>query len=280
MKQFGFFHPFYMFCSKALYRDVALNWRGTCFGYLFVLLLLSWLLFVVKLNLMLTSFIDQNVPAILEKMPAITIKDGKVSADVEQPYIINLENGQPIAILDTTGKYTSLDNTPAKILLTSSALVIRKSETETQTVDLSKVKDLSVNKSLLGSWVDMVVKWACPLLFLCALPFSFAYRVIQALLYAAIGTIFVSSLRGSLGYSAVLRMAVIAVTPVILLDTLIFLAGVTIRAPLFTYWPICFGIAMVCLYRGVQAAVASPPPATGVPEPAVEVIPGGFNRPQ
>lgn len=281
MKQFGFFHPFYMaFYSKALYRDVALNWRGTCFGYLFVLLLFSWLLFVVKFHLMLVGFVDKNLPVILEKVPPITIKDGKVSVDAKQPYFINSKDGQPIAILDTTGQYKSLDNTRGYVLLTDSALIIRKSPSETQTVDLSRVKEFSFQKSVVRRWVDFAVQWAAPLFFLLALPFSFAYRIVQTLLYAAIGTAFVSSLRGSLPFSAVLRLAVMAVTPVIVLDTVILLAGVEIPFVMFTYWPLCIGIALVYLYQGVKAALASPPPEAGMPEPAVEVIPGGFDRPQ
>jgi len=280
MKQFGFFHPFYMsFYSKALYRDVALNWRGTCFGYLFVLLLFSWLLFAVKVHLSLVHFVDQNLPVVLEKIPDIKIKDGKVSVDAKQPLIINAEKGEPLFILDTTGQYKSLDNTRAKVLLTDSALIFRKSPAETQTMDLSKIKDLSFDKSMVKYWVDIALTWAAPVIFLFALPFAFAYRIIQTLIYAAIGTAFVSSLRGSLAFSAVLRLAVISVTPVIVLDTVIFLAGVTIPWPLFSYWPACFGIAMIYLYRGVRAALENPP-ATGMPEPAAEVIPGGFDRPQ
>ncbi len=51
MKRFGLFHPIWMsFYSRALYRDVAQNWKGTGFLYLLFLLALSWIHPIVQLH--------------------------------------------------------------------------------------------------------------------------------------------------------------------------------------------------------------------------------------
>ena len=60
------------------------------------------------------------------------------------------------------------------------------------------------------------------------LAFSLSFRIMQSLLYGAIALLFASMLKTDLPYPAGVRLAVVAVTPVLLLDTLLSLTGLSI----------------------------------------------------
>jgi hypothetical protein len=59
-----------------------------------------------------------------------------------------------------------------------------------------------------------------------ALLSSYVYRIIQALIFAALGLLFASFCKVSLSYAALLRLAIVAMTPCMIIKTAFGLAGV------------------------------------------------------
>jgi hypothetical protein len=251
MKRYTILHPLWMsFFSGSLYRDVGRTWRGAAFTYLLLLLALNWIPFMVRLQIGLVRFVKNDAPALVRQIPSVRIQKGEVSTDVQTPYFINApKTGKPLAIIDLTGQYTSLDNSEAKILLTKTRAIIRQSPTETRIYDLSYIQSFSLDRARVESWLSVLKIWFVVLAYPLALLLSFAYRIVQALIYAVIGLVFSKILRASLSYPALVRLAVIAVTPAVWIDTARGLLG--IRVPF--WWPICFAIAMVYLFYGVHA---------------------------
>ncbi len=155
-KVFGSFSP--RFYKKAVY--------GACGGavkYLFLLVLLVSLVlstyFIFSWRIGTLKFLKEekgNLQNILKEWTVpITIKDGKVSADVEQPYIKEFgPEGKPpdfVFIIDTKGGVTSLEGYRQGILLTENSLILQTQEqTETESEknikkwDLSKIKSFSI----------------------------------------------------------------------------------------------------------------------------------------
>ena len=126
--------------------------------------------------------------------------------------------------------------------------------------DLSKVKNFYVDRTIVTNWVAWGSKWASWVLIPIALVFSFIYRLIQGLIYGAIGMIFNNSFNAHLPYAALIRLSFVAVTPVMLLDTILSLANINVPAWSF----ICLAIAMLYLAMGVKANEQAPaPPAYG-----------------
>jgi len=226
MKGFSIIHaPILSFFSKEFYRDIGLYGKGFGFLYLLLLLVICSVPLTLNIRTSLSHYIDRKVPPLVEKLPRITITNGEVNADVPQPYYIKNPDGNGIfAIIDTTGQINSLVDTGAYALLTKTKLILRESDVEYRIYDLSKMKDFVLDKNQIMSWSNYVKKY----LFLVLYPFvvlgTFLLGIIHALLYGVIGNLFASLCRIKLSYDSLLRLAVIAVTPCIIVTT-VFVAA-------------------------------------------------------
>lgn len=247
------------FYSQPLYQDVARNWRGTGFAYLLMLLALCWVPEMAKMQSGFSNFVRGEGAQIVRQIPAITITDGEVSTDVDTPYFIkDPEKGKVLAIIDLTGKYSSLEDNPADMLLTKHQVFTRNNY-EVRTYDLKNVKSFKLDANRVQGWLEIARTWLVPVLYPCVLLFSFVYRIVQALIYGLCGLIIAKIVKAELKYLTLLRLAVIAVTPAIILETIRSVAGFSIP-----FWSLlCFAIAMGYLYFAVSAAAAreTGPPA-------------------
>ena len=223
MKRYSIFHPLVLsFFSKSLYRDVGKHWRGTGLLYLLVVLALVWIPTMIKGHLGMSKWVDGDSKEITKQIPAITISKGRVSTDVTTPYFIkDPKTGSDIAVIDTTGEYETLENTDAKLLLTKSKLIVSKNATETQTYDLSGVQSFYVDRARVEGWLAMLGRWFVPVLYPLALIFSFIFRAIQILIYALVGLLFARILHANLSFKTLMRLAAIAITPVLILNLIL-----------------------------------------------------------
>ncbi len=247
------------FCSKPLYQDVATNWRGTGFAYLLLLLALCWVPEMAKLQIGFSKYVREDAAKLVKQIPSITISDGEVSTDVETPYFIkDPEKGKVLAIIDLTGQYTSLDNSPADMLLTKHQVFTRNNY-EIRTYDLKGVKSFHLDQNRVQGWLNVARSWMLVVIYPFALLFSFVYRIVQALIYGACGMIIAKIVKVELEYLTLLRLAAVAVTPAVILDTIRSVGSIHI--PLWSL--LCFLIAMGYLFFAVNANTAreAAPPA-------------------
>lgn len=257
MKKFSIIHlPVLSFFSKDLYRDVGLSWKGLCFGYLLLLLAICWIPTMVRIHTGFSAFINNQAPPFIDQVPEITITDGQVSINEPQPYFIRVpDSNEIIAVIDTTGSIESPADANAFFLLTNNSIIARQSDFETRSFDLSQVKSFTVDSARITRWLNNIKKFLIVIMYPVALLSSYVYRIIQALIYAAVGLLFASLCRVSLSYGALLRLAVVAMTPCIIIKTVFALAG--------AYFP-CIGllyivITLAYLYFGVYACSQTPP---------------------
>ncbi|MGB1799613.1 MAG: DUF1189 domain-containing protein [Gammaproteobacteria bacterium] len=257
MSKYSIFQiPLLSFYSTDLYRDMALNKKGIGFGYLFLLLAFCWLIIIFALDNKIDVYLDEHSPALLNQIPEITIQNGMASIRESQPYYIDdPETGRPLAVIDTTGTINSLEQTEAVVLLTKNKVTFEKSKMETRTFELSEVGDMVIDSSLLSTWVEAAKSYMAVIMYPFALAGSFLYRIIQMLIYAAIGLVFASMLKVEPDYSQLLRLSVVAATPAILINTFLWVAGINI--PMVGL--IFFGMSMVYLYLGIKATIEIEP---------------------
>ena len=251
MKRFSIFHiPVLSFFSMELYREVGLYWKGVGFAYLLLLVAVCSIPRMFKFQKGLSHFINEEVPPIVEQVPRITITEGRVHVDEPQPYYIQApDSNEILAIIDTTGKVQSLVNTDALVLLTETELIQRQSNVEYRTYDLSNVEKFALDQDRIMGWLNIIKKVLVPVLYPFAVLGSFLFRIVQALIYAAIGLLFASWCRVRLSYDALIRLAVVAVTPCIIVRTIL---GVTpINLSMASLW--YFLMTMVYLFFAVKA---------------------------
>ncbi|MHC4553064.1 MAG: DUF1189 domain-containing protein [Planctomycetota bacterium] len=261
MKQYSIFHvPFMSFYSKALYRDVCLNWKGVAFGYLFLLVMVCLIPQLMKIHSGWTGFVENDLPSIVYQVPRITIEDGQASIEEPQPYtIVEPESGEVIVVIDTTGAVTSLKDAGAPVLLTRTKLITKKNEFQTQVIELSEIGDMVIDQDWINRWVGIIKPWVVPVICVFAIPFAYVRRMIQVLIYGAIGLLFARWRHSKRSYASLIRMSVLAMTPVLIVRTLLSLAS--IRVPFDGL--IGFGVVMGYLYFGVSACANHDEPGTG-----------------
>ncbi len=251
MRQYSIVHALTRsFHSKDLYRDVAENWNRVIFLYLLLLLSLASIPTISKIHVQMRQFAKVDAPAFIQQIPDITIEDGVVSIQEEMPYTIyNPETDEPFAIIDTTGTITSIKDLPVSILLLEDKLIGKKNERETRTYDLSEIKSFQLTEQKLTKWANVLEKWTAIVLFPIILITAYIGRLIQSLIYAAIGMIFVNITHAGLTYSALIRLALVAITPAVILDMARRGFGITI--PLWGL--MCFVISIAYIYFAVKA---------------------------
>lgn len=252
MRQYRLFQaPIMTFFSPRFYRDVALHWKGTGFAYLFLLLTISVIPNVVRVHNLIGDYIIDKTPAIISQVPHINIINGELSADVEQPYTIkDPDSGEVLVLIDTTGDIVSYEMVGAHSVLKKNELIFKKSEVETRIISLKKIEYFTIDQQKVSGWLDLLRKFFALFLF----PFSvvgvFVYRIIQMLVYAAIGLLFVKCCKSNISYQALIRLSVMAVSPIIVFSTVMGIINVNIPFQGIIY----FIVAMGYLFMGVKAA--------------------------
>lgn len=270
VKRFNIFQAlWFSFYSAPLYRDVSRHWKGTGLLYLLLVLALLWIPEMVHFQGTLAAFVAGEGRAFANQLPTITITRGEVSTDVETPHFIrDPKTDQVWAIIDLTGEYTSLQGTDARLLLTRNQLLMgreRGTIHETRVYDLSGVESFTLDSDRVMGWLELAASWLAILAYPVALLFSFIYRVVQVLIYAAIGLLIARSLKVALDYVALMRLTAVAITPAIVADTIRSVAEVSL--PL--WWLLAFAIAMGYLTFAIKAnaTVVDPYRPTAEPVP-------------
>ena len=266
-RRFSFFHGLSLsFFSKEFYVDVGRAWPGIGFAYLLFLLAVAWIPLVLRVHVGFQRFLETDAPKIVAQLPNIHIAKGQVQVDPPGRYEIkDPGTGKLMILIDP-----SIEGVPEQIpddaiILTRSRLIVRERSGQTRIQDLANVQSFSMTREDAARWMQLAGRWLAVVLYPFALLFSFIYRIVQVLIYAAIGIAFANAAKVGLSYPNLMRLTAVAITPAVLVDVLRDLAAIPI--PL---WPLlCFIIAMFYLHFAIHAirdaeaaaAMTVPPPA-------------------
>ena len=270
--RFTYFDALYQsFYAHSLYVDVARRWRGVGVLYLLLIVIISWLPDLVRMQISFHKLRGEASESFIRQIPAISITDGVASADVETPYFIkDPKDGKVLAIIDFTGQYTNLENGSAAMLLTRKEIITRQSGKETRIYSLSGVKHFSIDQTRMRHWVNLFLTWFVTAIAPIVIVFTYGFRIVQALIYAAMGLAFANWYHVKLPYSTLLRLACVALTPVVIFTTVTDLipAFHTIPGPLVGL--IHLAIAIWYISFAVKACADEPaelPPAPSTMAP-------------
>jgi hypothetical protein len=215
------------FYSRAAYRHAASEWRRFALVYLLALSLLHGVSAVYRFTTETAGIMDATAPLIAEQLPEIRIDGGRVRIAADEPYLIRTPDGErTVAVLDTTGTYRSLEGTEATVLLTEDRLLVRSGPERIRAFDLSGLDGFTLNRERMLRWVSGMMRWMPVVLFPFAVVAAFIYRLAQALLFAAVGRAAAAGFRHPLRFSSTFALAVLALTPTVILDALFAFLGV------------------------------------------------------
>jgi hypothetical protein len=272
LRRYSYFHALILsFFSKSLYQDVGRKWRGTGLAYLLVILALVWIPTVIKGHLGLKAFVENDAPGITQQIPAITITNGKASTDAPLPHLIkDPKSGDTIAIIDTRQAAEPENSESIPLVLTQTKLVTHKDARETRIYDLSSVGRFFIDRAKVEGWLATGKRWFFPILYPVGVLFSFIFRAIQILIYALIGLLFSRLLNVNLDYKALMRLAAVAITPMLVLD--LILEFVPVHIPFFALLGIAIELGYLFFAVKVNAETEMAP--VYQPPPAYPNIPG------
>lgn len=250
MRRYNILQPIWLaFFSKSLYRDVRENWRGITFAYLFLLAAICSLPIAYHLDNRITNAIfSQEMYAWFKQFPTVTIHQGQASINEPVPYYIkDFDAKDVIAIIDTSDSITMLEGSTAKLLLNSKQLLIKEKEQKVKTYHLTTVKDGSYN---VVNYIDNFKHYLhfalIFLLYPCLVLLLFILGLLEAVIYAALAKLFIKT---TLFYDALLRLAIIAITPQLFLIAILSLFSISIPYSLIIY----FALGMGYLFFAIEA---------------------------
>ena len=267
-RRYSFFHGLSLsFFSKEFYVDVGRAWTGVGFAYLLFLLAVAWVPLVLRLHIGFQQFLKTDAPKIVAELPAmIRIERGQVQVDPPGRYEIkDPSTGKLMILIDASIEGLPEQMPEDAVILTRSRLIVRERAGQTRIQDLANVQSFSMTREDAARWLALGGRWLAIIFYPFALLFSFVYRVVQVLIYAAIGVAFANAAKVGVSYPNLMRITAVAITPAVLVDVLRDLAAIPI--PL---WPLlCFIIAMFYLHFAVHAireaeaasAANAPPPS-------------------
>jgi len=263
IKQFvGSFNP------KFYPKLVLTSWKDTV-KYLLILIFCTSFIFSVYWTTVFYKksfhFLDTKKETISkyvnEYLVPISIEDGLVTAEAEQPYIKEIkipgEKNSYIFIVDTTGQITSLDKYNAYgLLLTKDTLIMQESKDdglsrETKIYSLQKVKSfsirpsqkkdeyivvsfakdkfLSINKDFLKNLVVKISLMGWPMLLILGFLFSVSHRILQ-ILFVSLFVLLLNVIFGrKLKYENIFSLTAFAITLPLLLTLLSNMAFLKIK---------------------------------------------------
>lgn len=201
-----------------------------------------------------TRDVVRKIEPELAKLPKITIRDGKASADVPQPWVYRFGNDdhgrQIVFVIDTKGRGRGLRDDELGLLLERTQVTL-KWDDEENTFSLDKVPDMTIGPDTARAFIAHWMR---------RLPFYFAALFVAIFLFTKITQallLVLAALAGSarrpLRFGQLFSIGVYALGPAVLLDV----AAAFVPVP-FTIVLYC-AVAIVYAVLGARRASAPPP---------------------
>ncbi len=248
MRRYNMLQAIYLsFYSKRLYQDVAVNWSGNVFLYLLLVLALSWVIPTYWMQIGLERGHATFSKNIVPQIPVMEIKEGKITTPLAQPYVItDPRTNARMAVIDTQGQYKTPEEAKAPFLITKTE-IINKSYNETKIYRIPETLTATINPISINEFIGGFIQYSWIIFFICALLLSYLYRLIQTILYALFGMLLSKVNRMTLTYGQIYKIAIVALTPAIILSTIFTLVSFNFAYELMFY----FLLTMGYLYFGI-----------------------------
>jgi len=213
------------FFSKDLYQQVATKWKGFAFQYLVGMIFIAWLIIAGGLYLIIDTQLHGPLGDIINKLPAIKVKDGTMIIDKPSPYLVELKQGStsvPVAVFDVTTDEPKPD-TQAPFLLCKHSFFLGSGAQASQ-FEWKQFEGIDYNQSTYKSVADGVKTYLPIGLFVLGVPIWFIGLALQSFIYGAVGLAIAGMSNIKLTYAELVRLAVVAMTPGMIIEPLIKMA--------------------------------------------------------
>jgi len=273
------------FGSADFYRRVVLRWKGGALLYLFFLITLCWVITGTHFYLRLNEFVQQHLSLarqVVTQLPDLEIKAGKASIHESLPYIIhNPQNLKPLIIFETNKTAKEITQTQAPVIIAEDAFMMRAQAEKLgqpakthftyifppqmnlifNTAPLQQNSLFDANTMVVMSYYSLfspsLIKNTALLFTLTGIFFSFAGHALFALIWAGLGLLFLNFTHKKLRYAGIYRLAIVSLTPPLLIKTFLNLFHLHFFILLLLGWLLHFAYFSFALLSCQEKVVAS-----------------------
>lgn len=215
------------FYSGELYRDVAKNWGAGVIFYLLTLVALCSIFEVFSIQQDINANFENDAGSSIDKLamqfPLITLRNnGTIETTENRPYFIyDPDDKKLLMVIDTSGKYTTLENQSYDFLLTKTQYMTRKKNGAIQInhwpTGVEYVAHPDEIKETIKKWSTKLWVIIFPIFFIPV----FLWRLMVAGFYAIFGKLFSKIIGFQLEYFKILGLTIVALTPSMIVKTVL-----------------------------------------------------------
>lgn len=239
--------PGLAFHSERPYLAAARRWRGLGLGYLLFLATVVWLPAAVDLQRDFAWIRDTFVPAVIDDLPDIVIRNGEAQVMAETPVSLTGPVGSVVAVLDPEATAGDVATTKGELLLTRDHLYLETIQ-GVRSLDLATIGEAVVTRDAVQDAADVTTRWIGWLAYPVGAGLSFLYRLVQVLIYAFATVVLARTLGTTLKYAAAVRVTAVALTPAMILVLAQTVTGLSIPA----WWVVALATTFIYIYFGVR----------------------------
>jgi hypothetical protein len=259
----GHLAALYRVCfDLSVFKNAVAQRPRRTFAFLVILTLLSSLAGTFAVMRLMRGLARRLDPYI-DQLPTVTIKNGKASADVPQPWVKRIDSDDEghavVLIIDTTGQRTDFAPDEIGLFLQRDQLLF-KFDDQRREIPLSSLPDTVVGPKTVRGQIARILKRAPPWIAAALCLYFLAAKAFQALLLVLAGLMGTPGGRRPLGFGALFTVGVYALAPPVLLDCVVRIFGV--KAPFF--WLVYVAIAIAYAILGARAASSDEPGTTAL----------------
>lgn len=217
-----------VFYDRSLYKGIAREWGGgKTFLYTALMVLLVTIPTVISVQYHWNKFVEETGAEYIDKVPDITITNGKVSTSAELPYVVELDETFTF-VIDTSGQYdVKTVEVGNFILLKNDWISVREADGSIEEYPLADVGDFSITSAQIHKWVDIINKFVAPVVLVIMFCSVLFWQFLRALFFTGIGFIIVSVRGNKVPFGRVYKVAIAAGMPTLMLSTVLNLTGLS-----------------------------------------------------
>jgi hypothetical protein len=241
-----------------LYPEVTQQRLRRSFAFLFLLILLSTIAATVSATVMVHKLAKEVRPAI-DKIPTVVIRKGEASANVPQPWVKSFgrEHGlETVLIIDTTGTREGFADDQMGVFLKKTSVLVKQQSGESRAIPLDKIDELVLSPDVLHHYLDKLVRLTPFVVAGLMFVWYTTMKLLQTMILVLVGLIAGSGRKRTLRFGELFTIAVYALTPAILADSLLTLMPFGVPYFLLLYW----ALAIVWTVLGTRRIPDDVPP--------------------
>jgi hypothetical protein len=245
----AFFQSFY---SPEIYRDAIVKWKGLGGRYLVFLSGVLAIILAIGFYISLIDVQQKELPYIAKQVPEITIDNGVISVAAKQPVIIQDMDKKFTLFIDTEKSAEELRATKSQFAVGKNFFIIKNQNDVYQTVDLQKVKGkVLINEKNIYKFLSLFKVFALPLLWLGQI----INLIMKVMVVTVLSYIVTAFMREEYNFTTRMRLSILALTPPLVISTVLSLAFNHDVAPWFFMLLACLFIyVMIVLMRRLPQA--------------------------